>query len=40
MLITYILLTLVLLPGSIFVVLPAVSGGGQSDQNVKNSHFC
>jgi len=38
--ITHILLTLVLLPGSVFVVLPAASGGGQSDQNVESSCFC
>jgi hypothetical protein len=38
--ITHILPTLVLLPGSVFVVLLAVSGGGQSDQNVGSSYFC
>jgi hypothetical protein len=38
--ITHILLTVVLLSGPVFVVLPAVSGGGQSDQNVESSCFC
>jgi len=38
--ITYILHTLMFLSGSVFVVVPAVSGGGQSDQNVESSYFC